>query len=91
MRHTGKLCHSFCRHAENGALTVEMQAASLFAFGVAKGVPVGVLAHVTNAIAPPRNSSTKVDPSSDTKYSRLSVELADAPYAELKGACLHLG
>ena len=39
-----------CRHAENGALAVEMQAASLFAFGVAKGVPVGVLAHVTNAI-----------------------------------------
>ncbi len=38
------------QHAQTGALAVEMQAASLFAFGVARGVPVGVLAHVTNAI-----------------------------------------
>ncbi len=38
------------QHAQTGALAVEMQAASLFAFAVARGVPVGVLAHVTNAI-----------------------------------------
>lgn len=38
------------RHARNGALAVEMQAASLFAFAAARGVPVGVVAHVTNAI-----------------------------------------
>ena len=37
-------------HAAAGALAVEMQAASLFAFAAARGVPVGVFAHVTNAI-----------------------------------------
>lgn len=38
------------RHAEAGALAVEMQAASLFAFGAARNFPVGVVAHVTNAV-----------------------------------------
>jgi uridine phosphorylase len=38
------------RHACSGALAVEMQAASLFAFGAARRVTVGVVAHVTNAI-----------------------------------------
>ena len=38
------------RHAETGALAVEMQAASLFAFGTAREFPVGVVAHVTNAV-----------------------------------------
>ena len=33
-----------------GALAVEMQAASLFAFGRARGVSTGLVAHVTNAI-----------------------------------------
>lgn len=37
-------------HAGAGALAVEMQAASLLAFAAARGVPVGVIAHVTNAI-----------------------------------------
>ena len=37
-------------HAEAGALAVEMQAASLFAFGAARGFPVGLVAHVTNAV-----------------------------------------
>jgi uridine phosphorylase len=37
-------------HAANGALAVEMQAASLFAFAQARQVDVGVVAHVTNAI-----------------------------------------
>ncbi len=36
------------RHASNGILAVEMQAASLFAFGSARGVRCGVVAHVTN-------------------------------------------
>ncbi len=36
------------RHAQEGVLAVEMQAASLFAFAVARGFPVGVVAHVTN-------------------------------------------
>jgi uridine phosphorylase len=38
------------RHAASGMLAVEMQAASLFAFGAARGVPCGVVAHVTNGI-----------------------------------------
>jgi uridine phosphorylase len=37
-------------HARAGVLAVEMQAASLFAFAEAKGFPVGVVAHVTNAV-----------------------------------------
>ncbi len=27
-----------------------MQAASLFAFGIARGIPVGMVAHLTNAV-----------------------------------------
>ncbi len=37
-------------HAANGALAVEMQAESLFAFAEARRANVGVVAHVTNAI-----------------------------------------
>ena len=37
-------------HAADGALAVEMQAASLFAFAEARNANVGVVAHVTNAI-----------------------------------------
>jgi uridine phosphorylase len=37
-------------YAKQGVLAVEMQAASLFAFAIAKGVPVGIVAHVTNAV-----------------------------------------
>jgi uridine phosphorylase len=37
-------------HAGDGVLAVEMQAASLFAFAVARGVPVALVAHVSNAI-----------------------------------------
>jgi uridine phosphorylase len=38
------------RHAAAGVLAVEMQAASLFAFGTARKAGVGVVAHVTNAV-----------------------------------------
>lgn len=38
------------QHARNGILAVEMQAASLLAFGAARRVPCGVVAHVTNGI-----------------------------------------
>ncbi|WP_321476354.1 nucleoside phosphorylase [uncultured Paludibaculum sp.] len=38
------------QHSDAGALAVEMQAASLFAFGAARQFPVGVVAHVTNAV-----------------------------------------
>ncbi len=37
-------------HGEQGVLAVEMQAASLFAFAAARGTPVAVVAHVSNAI-----------------------------------------
>lgn len=36
--------------ASRGALAVEMQAASLFAFGERRGLAVGLVAHVTNAV-----------------------------------------
>jgi uridine phosphorylase len=38
------------RYEKQGVLAVEMQAASLFAFGIAMGISVGVVAHVTNAV-----------------------------------------
>jgi uridine phosphorylase len=38
------------RYAAAGVLAVEMQAASLFAFGAARKAGVGVVAHVTNAV-----------------------------------------
>jgi uridine phosphorylase len=37
-------------YARQSVLAVEMQAASLFAFAIARGMPVGVVAHVTNAV-----------------------------------------
>jgi uridine phosphorylase len=37
------------RYARMGVLAVEMQAASLFAFAAARGIAVGMVAHVTNA------------------------------------------
>jgi len=38
------------RYADRGALAVEMQAASLFSFGVYMNFPVGLVAHVTNGV-----------------------------------------
>ncbi|RPI19797.1 MAG: uridine phosphorylase, partial [Acidobacteriales bacterium] len=38
------------RHARNGILAVEMQAAALFAFAAARQVRCGVVAHVTNGV-----------------------------------------
>jgi uridine phosphorylase len=38
------------KYSEQGVLAVEMQAASLFAFAIARGMPVGMVAHVTNAV-----------------------------------------
>jgi uridine phosphorylase len=49
------------RHGRGGALAVEMQAASLFAFSARCGVATGVIAHVTNApnsAEPPFQSGT---------------------------------
>jgi uridine phosphorylase len=47
------------RHARSGILAVEMQAASLFAFGAARRVRCGVVAHVTNGVA--RSSADQFD------------------------------
>jgi len=38
------------RYSEQRVLAVEMQSASLFAFAIARGIPVGMVAHVTNAV-----------------------------------------
>jgi uridine phosphorylase len=46
-------------HAEAGVLAVEMQAASLFAFSAAKGLPVGIVAQVTNAVHDTEDSFDK--------------------------------
>jgi uridine phosphorylase len=45
-RETAEQCE---RHRQAGAFAVEMQAASLFAFSVRSGVPIGLVAHLTNA------------------------------------------
>jgi len=41
------------QHASNGVLAVEMQAASLFAFGAVRRVRCGLVAHVTNGVGHP--------------------------------------
>jgi uridine phosphorylase len=38
------------QYAKDGVLAVEMQAASLFAFAIARGIAVGEVAHITNAL-----------------------------------------
>ena len=38
------------QYTKQGVLAVEMQAASLFAFSLARQLPVGMVAHVTNAV-----------------------------------------
>jgi uridine phosphorylase len=50
-----------------GALAVEMQAASLFAFARARGVTVGVVAHVTNAVDADSEPFHKGDPDLDER------------------------
>jgi uridine phosphorylase len=47
------------RYAEAGVLAVEMQAASLFAFSVARKFPLGIVAHVTNSVKETSNSFEK--------------------------------
>jgi len=46
-RETGQQLAEYSRQS---VLAVEMQAASLFAFGIARDLPVGMVAHVTNAV-----------------------------------------
>ena len=52
------------RHSSEGAVAVEMQAASLFAFSKRQGTPVAIVAHVSNAVdydGEPFDRGTAVD------------------------------
>lgn len=59
----------------HGALAVEMQAAALFAFGAARGVTVGLAAHVTNRVG---GSGETFDKGPDNADRRLFVALCRA-------------
>lgn len=52
-------------YSASGVLAVEMQAASLFAFSVHSGLPVGLIAHVTNAPADEGRSFEKREDSDE--------------------------
>jgi uridine phosphorylase len=47
------------RYAKQVVLAVEMQSASPFAFAIARGIPVGMVAHVTNAVDHDRHPFNK--------------------------------
>ena len=52
-------------NAARGALAVEMQAASLFAFAQARGVQAGMVAHLTNAVEHDGDSAEQFDKGSN--------------------------
>jgi uridine phosphorylase len=58
------------RYSREGILAVEMQAASLFAFGLRQGFPVGLVAHVTNGSDESQNFDKG---SGDTDYRLLQA------------------
>jgi uridine phosphorylase len=62
------------RQAADGVLAVEMQAASLYAFGAARGVCCGIVAHVTNAVG--RSQGDQFHKGSD----QLGFEILTAMY-----------
>jgi uridine phosphorylase len=66
-----------------GALAVEMQAAALLAFGVARSFPVGVAAHVTNRVG---GSSEVFDKGPDDSDRRLFMALCRAGESLVGGA-----
>lgn len=57
-------------YAAEGVLAVEMQAASLFALAARKGVQVGVVAHVTNAVGTADEPFDKGPPDADERLLR---------------------
>ncbi len=69
-------------HAANGALAVEMQAASLFAFAQARHAEVGVVAHVTNAVD---HTGEPFDKGSDEHGWHLTQAICRAGRAFLEG------
>lgn len=70
------------RHAMRGALAVEMQAASLFAFGARHRLATGLVAHVTNA---PDHNGPSFDKGADDSDRRLLVAICQAGHAHLAG------
>ncbi|MCG3181827.1 MAG: hypothetical protein BIFFINMI_04262 [Phycisphaerae bacterium] len=58
------------RHEKRGALAVEMQAASLFAFGQRAGVAVALVAHLTNATDHEGEQFEKGPPGADVQLLR---------------------
>lgn len=66
------------RHAERGVLAVEMQAASLFAFGQHHDFPAGLVAHVTNAVGEEVADFDKGHPDTDIEILRAMVRAARA-------------
>ncbi|MFA6107863.1 MAG: hypothetical protein WDA75_03750 [Candidatus Latescibacterota bacterium] len=71
------------QHRAQGVVAVEMQAASLFAFGAARGCPVGVAAHVTNLVGRDAASFDKGPVDSDR---RLFEALCDAGWRLVEGS-----
>ena len=69
------------RYAREGVLAVEMQAASLLAFGVARGVRCGVVAHVTNGFG--HSSDEQFDKGPPDSGLALIQAIARGAYAAL--------
>lgn len=70
------------RHAARGAWAVEMQAASLFAFGRHHHFPVGLVAHVTNAADQDGEPFDKGPPDADISILRAICAAVDGGLAE---------
>ena len=69
-------------HADQGALAVEMQAASLFAFGQHRDFSAGLVAHVTNAVGQDAGDFEKGYPDTDIEILRVIVHAASAAGSE---------
>ena len=70
-------------YAQQGVLAVEMQAASLFAFAIARSIPVGIVAHVTNAVD---HEQTPFDKGSQEFSQRLLEAICRAAKSFLRGS-----
>ena len=70
----------FARHARRGALAVEMQAASLFAFAARRNIAAGVVAHVTNA---PDHDGEAFDKGSSVIQREILAAICRAGYRSL--------
>jgi uridine phosphorylase len=73
------------KHADSGALAVEMQAASLFAFAVRSGIQVGLVAQVSNAPDHDGRPFDKGHPEADRLLLRNICEAAARSIEECEG------